>query len=114
MPCYLHDLHEFSSEKGAAMPKLEVRKASEVPSPSRSSRVVQEQQRLYEGFIQQVGSDVGELDLSPGEQVRGVKVRLRRASTRIGASIEIWDVEGKVYFRAENQRRRGRPRKTNA
>lgn len=93
------------------MPKLEVRKASEVPSPSRSSRAVQEQQRMYEGFIHEVGGDVGELALAAGEQVRGVKVRLRRASTRVGSPIEIWDVEGKVYFRAENQRRRGRPRK---
>jgi len=93
------------------MPKLEVRKASEVPSPSRSSRVVQELQRLYEGFIREVGSDVGELALSPGEQVRGVKVRLRRASTRVGSQIEIWDVDGKVSFRTESQRRRGRPRK---
>ena len=93
------------------MPKLEVRKASEVPSPSRSSRAVQEQQRMYEGFIREVGAEVGELSLAPGEQVRGIKVRLRRASTRVGAPIEIWDVDGKVYFRAENQRRRGRPRK---
>jgi hypothetical protein len=94
------------------MPRLQVRKASEVPSPSRSSRAVQEQQRLYEGFIREVGSDVGELALAPGEQVRGVKVRLRRASTRVGSPIEIWDVDGKVYFKTENQRRRGRPRKT--
>jgi hypothetical protein len=94
------------------MPKLEVRKASEVPLPSRSSRAVQELQRLYEGFIREVGPDVGELALSPGEQVRGVKVRLRRASTRVGSPIEIWDVDGKVYFKTENQRRRGRPRKS--
>jgi hypothetical protein len=94
------------------MPQLAVKKATEVPLPSRTSRAIQEQQRLYEDFIRSVGSDVGELELSPGEQARGVKVRLRRASTRIGTPIEIWDADGRVYFKAENKARRGRPRKS--
>jgi hypothetical protein len=76
--------------------------------------VVQEQQRLYESFIREAAGDVGELELGPNEQIRGVKVRLRRASTRLGSPIEIWDADGKVYFRTENQRRRGRPRKSQA
>jgi len=90
------------------MPRLQVRKPNEVPSPSRSSRTVQEQQRVYEGFIKSIDGNVGELDLDPGDQIRSIKVRLRRAATRLGTQIEIWDVNGKVYFKAEATRRRGR------
>jgi hypothetical protein len=66
----------------------------------------------YEGFIQAINNDVGELELSPGEQVRGVKVRLRRAATRLSREIEIWDADGRVYFRVATKR--GRPRKSKA
>jgi hypothetical protein len=34
--------------------------------------VVQEQQRLYESFIREAAGDVGELELGPNEQIRGV------------------------------------------
>jgi hypothetical protein len=63
----------------------------------------------YEGFIQSINGDVGELELSPDEQVRSVKVRLRRAATRLGHEVEMWDAEGRVYFRVASKR--GRPRK---
>ena len=94
------------------MPKLELRKPDEVPAPLRASKAVQEQQRLYEGFIKQLNGNVGELELDPGDQVRSVKVRLRRAATRLGSQLEIWDANGRVYFRTETTRRRGRPPKT--
>lgn len=77
------------------MPTLGVRKASEVPPPAHSSRAVQEAQRLYEGFIREIGGDVGELELAPGNQLRSVKVRLRRAATRIGRPLDIWDANGR-------------------
>ena len=94
------------------MPTMTVRSAAEVPQPSRVSRAVREQQEVYEGFIRQIGENVGELTPSAGEQVRALKVRLRRASTRLGVQIEIWDANGKVYFVVRTQaRRRGRPRK---
>jgi len=92
------------------MPNLAVRKPSEVPAPSRSSRTVREQQTLYETFIAQVDGNVGELELSPSEQIRSVKVRLRRAATRIGTNLEIWDANGKVYFKTETRRRGRRTR----
>ena len=63
----------------------------------------------YEGFIQAIDGDVGELELSPDEQVRSVKVRLRRAATRLGREVDIWDADGKVYFQVASKR--GRPRK---
>ena len=93
------------------MPKLQLRKPEDVPTRSTASRAVQEQQRLYEGFIQQLSGNVGELELSLAENVRSVKVRLRRAATRLNRPVEIWDANGKVYFKAEGPRRRGRPRK---
>jgi hypothetical protein len=94
------------------MPNLSLRKPEEVPQPSRSSRAVQEQQTLYESFVRQVGADVGELQLSDDESARSVKIRLRRAASRLGSQLEIWDVGNKVYFRAENRPRRGRQRKS--
>jgi len=90
------------------MPKFEVRKASEVPPPTRASRAIREQQQQYEDFIRNINGNVGELELAPAEQMRGVKVRLRRAATRLGVEIEIWDVDGRVYFRASTTRRRNR------
>jgi hypothetical protein len=64
----------------------------------------------YEEYVQAVNSDVGELELSPDEQARSVKVRLRGAATRLGREIEIWDADGRVYFRVATKR--GRPRKS--
>ena len=93
------------------MPTMTVRTATQVPQPSRVSRAVREQQELYEGFIKQIGENVGELEPSGGEQIRALKVRLRRASTRLGVQIEIWDANNRVFFAVRAARRRGRPRK---
>ena len=91
------------------MPRLSLRKATEVPTPSRASRAVQEHQRMYEDFVRQVeAGNAGELELQPGETMRGVKVRLRRAATRVGVELQIWDANNKVYF--TKGARRGRPR----
>ena len=95
------------------MPQLAVRKPTDVPTPSTVSRAVREQQLLYEGFIRQVGGDVGQLNLDDGEQLRSVKTRLRRAATRAGTEIDMWDADGKIYFKPKTATvRRGRPRKT--
>ena len=94
------------------MPTLSVRLLSDVPAPSRTSRAVREQQELFEGFIRQAEGNVGEIELEPGDALRSIKVRLRRAATRLGASLEIWDADGKVYFQSETPKpTRGRPRK---
>ncbi len=92
------------------MPVLHIRKPSEAPLPSRSSRAVQEQQRRYDDFVRKVDvNEVGDLELEPSENARSVKVRLRRASTRLNIELEIWDTNGHIYFR--RVLRRGRPRK---
>jgi hypothetical protein len=88
------------------LPKFEVRKPTDVPVPSRASRAIREQQQQYEEFIRNIDGNVGELELMPNEQIRGVKVRLRRAATRLGTEIEIWDADGRVYFRTATARRR--------
>ena len=93
------------------MPLLHVRKPSEAPPPSRSSKAVREQQQKYDDFIRSIDpSEVGDLELEPNENVRSVKVRLRRASSRIGVDVDIWDANGHVYFRRVT--RRGRPRRS--
>jgi hypothetical protein len=94
------------------MPGFQVRKAAEVPQPSRVSRAVREQQQAYEEFITSAGTDVGELELGPEENVRATKVRLTRAATRLGTQVQVWDANGKVYF--SRTARRGRPKKASA
>jgi len=89
-----------------------VRKAADVPSPVKTSRAVREQQQLYEDFIQQATGNVGEITLEPGDAIRSIKVRLRRAGTRLGVNLDIWDANTKVYFQGAAPKRRGRPRKT--
>jgi hypothetical protein len=95
------------------MPTLHLRKPNEAPLPSRSSRAVREQQQRYDEFVRRVEvSDVGDLELEAGENIRSVKVRLRRASSRLGIDLDIWDANGRVYFRRVT--RRGRPRSRQA
>ena len=92
------------------MPKLHVRKPGDVPPPSRASRAVREQQQKFDDFVRGIDvTDVGDLELDSGENVRSVKVRLRRASSRLGVDLDIWDSNGHVYFRRVT--RRGRPRR---
>ena len=91
------------------MPSLTVRSTKDVPPPSKSTKAIRDAQLQYENFIQSINGDVGELELAEGEQVRGVKVRLRRAANRLGREIEIWDTSGRVYFRVTSKR--GRPRR---
>ena len=92
------------------MPTLTVRNIADVPRPNRSPKAVRDAQVEYENFVHSIGNDVGELILARDDQPRSVKVRLRRAGTRLGKDLVIWDAEGKVYFRVEAKR--GRPRRT--
>jgi hypothetical protein len=69
-----------------------------------------ERQQIYEEFVKSAGTDVGELELGPDENVRATKVRLTRAASRLGVTVEVWDAKGKVYF--SKTVKRGRPRKT--
>ena len=91
------------------MPVLHLRKPNEAPAPSRSSRAVREQQQRYDEFVRRVElNEVGDLELEPGENIRSVKVRLRRASSRLGIDLDIWDANGHVYFRRVTRRGRRR------
>ena len=91
------------------MPVLHVRKPNEAPPPSRSSRTVREQQQKYDEFVREIEvNDVGDLELEPNENIRSVKVRLRRASSRLSIDLDIWDANGHVYFRRITRRGRSR------
>ena len=95
------------------VPKLSVRKLADVPASIHTNKAILEQQKLYEDFIAQASGNVGELTLDADEVVRSIKVRVRRAATRMGTKLDIWEADGKVYFRAEEpSKRRVRPRKT--
>ena len=95
------------------MPNLTLRKLDEVPrrSGAKGSKAQREQQALYEGFIKQIGDNVGELELGQDEPVRSVRVRLSRAGKRLATDLEIWEADGRVYFKRQEQRRRSRTRR---
>ncbi len=68
---------------------------------------MREQQQKYDEFIRKIDtSDVGDLELEANENLRSVKVRLRRASSRLGLDIDIWDANGHVYFQRVTRRSR--------
>jgi len=97
------------------VPKMLVRKAEDVPAAQKTTKAVLQQQQMYDGFIAEAKGQVGELTLGPDEAIRSVKVRVRRAGTRKGANLDIWDADGKVYFKSTEpapNAKRGRPRKT--
>ena len=91
------------------MPSLTVRNIQDVPRPNRSPKAIRDAQLQYDQYVQAVNTDVGELIPDEGENIRGIKVRLRRAATRLAKELAIWDANGKVYFKVEAKR--GRPRK---
>ena len=91
------------------MPTFRRRNAAEVPSPVRISRAVREKQLVYEDFIKSAGTDVGELELGPDDDIRSTKVRLTRAASRLGLAVQIWDANDRVYF--TKTVKRGRPKK---
>lgn len=93
------------------MPIAHTRKMSEVPPPSRTSRKSRVKQSEYNGFVNLLkDDDVGELELAPEENLRGVKVSLRNAGTRLGIPLDVWDANGKVYYRRGTGTKRGRSR----
>ena len=81
------------------MPKMTVRKAADAPAPVHTNKAMLERQRLYEGFIAQATGNVGEITLEANDAIRSVKVKLRRAATRTGAKLEIWDADGSTSRR---------------
>ena len=55
----------------------------------------------YESFVKEVGEmSVGELLLSPSDDIGAVKLLVRRAAERVGLELHIWEVSGNVYFRS--------------
>lgn len=92
------------------MAKLTVRKPGDVPERSTGSKLVRERQAMYERFVREIGATgVGELELDPADNLRGVKISLSRAAKRIARTIEVWDADGRVYFRTTVPKR---PRST--
>jgi hypothetical protein len=86
------------------MPLFNVRSPSEVPQPSKSPKSVQEYRRQYEDYVRTIADNVGELGLLPGDTIRSVKLRLRRAARRVGIDLEVWDAGERVYFRKRKKK----------
>jgi hypothetical protein len=59
-----------------------------------------------ERFLQQLGGkDVGDIELEPSDNLRRVKLRLRRAASRLGLDLEIWTTSGHLYVRRTSKQR---------
>ena len=54
---------------------------------------------------------MGELEPSEGETLRTIKLRVRRAATRLALELEIWDADDEVYFKTVTRRGRRQPRR---
>ena len=82
------------------MPGLVVREPNDVLAPSHTPRAVAvlEQRRLYEGFIQGLDGNTGELELSEGNAA-DYQVRVRQAATRLALELEIWDEDDNLNFK---------------
>ncbi len=74
--------------------------AVKAPRPLRQNGRLAARMAEYENFVKGVKKgQVGKLSPSSGETPRSVAVRVTRAGTRIGRSVDAWVVDGLVYFR---------------
>jgi hypothetical protein len=83
------------------MATLIVIDASQAPRPLRKGAGLVARMAEYEGFVNGVKKgQVGKLSPSSGETARGVVLRISRAGKRLGRSVDVWVVDGAVYFKS--------------
>lgn len=97
------------------MPTAQGRSFGAVPSPSRGSRKSRVKQSQYNDFVRMLeveGTEVVDLELTEGEEPRAIKMSLHQAAKRVGIEIDVWDLNGHVYFRKGRApgRKQNRPR----
>ena len=90
------------------MPRLTIRRPDEVLIPLIKDKSSAELRADFEQLIRDADGGVGELRLSSADRVRSLRVRLSQAARRLGTSLEIWESDGRLYFRRELKRRRRR------
>jgi len=74
--------------------------ATQAPRRLRQSGRLAERMAEYEGFVNGVKKgQVGKLSPSAEESPRAVAVRVSRAGKRLGRSVDVWVVDGAVYFK---------------
>ena len=82
------------------MASFEVVTERQAPPKPATVKRHQEQMRTYEGYVASLKkAQAGRLAPSPDETTRSVMVRVRRAASRLGRSVEVWSVGETVYFR---------------
>lgn len=60
----------------------------------------------YEDFVREVAPvSVGEIWLSPADNMFKVKAAIREAAQCLGLELHIWDISGNVYFRTPGPKR---------
>ena len=67
----------------------------------------------YIGYIERVGAgEAGVLTAGEGETTQAIRRRLGAAAEALGRSLEVRRTGNVVYFWTQEDRRRGRPRRT--
>ena len=90
------------------MPRLNIRRPDEVLVPVIKDKSSAELRADFEQLIRDADGGVGELRLTSGDKARSLRVRLSQAARRLGTSLEIWESDGRLYFRRELKRHRRR------
>jgi hypothetical protein len=82
----------------ATMTVIDEASAPKKPSPGASASLLR--QAEYEGFVNSLKKgQAGKLVPSDIEKTRSLVLRVTRAGSRLGKSVEAWTVDGVVYFR---------------
>jgi hypothetical protein len=77
----------------------------ESKAPARLATTSVRRRAEYDGYVSQVvaqaGAQVGELTPDASETTLALAVRIGVAAKRVGAQLDMWTHEGKVYFSAK-------------
>lgn len=81
------------------MAEFSVIDVARAPQPKKTPRSLARRMAEYDAYVSSVKKgQVGKLSPSAGESPRAVAVRVSRAGKRLGHSIDVWVVDGAVYF----------------
>jgi hypothetical protein len=82
------------------MAEFEVIKQSQAPRRPTSPGPLGERMAEYDDYVGSLKrGQAGKLVPADGESLRGIVLRVTRAAKRLSRPIEVWTVDGTVYFR---------------
>lgn len=74
--------------------------AKKAPAPARPPVLLQDRMLEYDGFVRRLkNGQVGKLTPTGNETTRALMLRLGGASRRLKKRVDVWAVDGVVYFK---------------